>query len=412
MKKVLISSFDMEIGGVERSLISMLDNFDYDNYDVDLMLYSHSGDLFNLLPKKAKLLKENKKYKTFRMSISETIKSGNIDMGISRILARFKAKKEGSRRKLEEYGYIQMQYMWKYALRFLPSINKHYDVAISYLWPHYFVAHKVNADIKIAWIHTDFSKLYTDIDEDISIWNKFNYIAAVSEDCKNAFLDKYPSLKEKVVVIENITSPNFVRQLAEDNIDDLKEEKDIFKIVSVGRYSEAKGFDNAIKALRILHDRGYTNIKWYIVGYGADEALYKNLIKENNLEDSFILVGKKTNPYPYMKHCDIYAQPSRYEGKAVTVTEAQILGKPVMLTNYATSHSQVKDRVDGYITELSIDGITDGIEKLYKDEILRKSLLNNCKNTNYANSYELDKLYSLINGGKNNVQSKCNSSNL
>lgn len=412
MKKVLISSFDMEIGGVERSLISMLDNFDYDNYDVDLMLYSHSGDLFNLLPKKAKLLKENKKYKTFRMSISETIKSGNIDMGISRNLARFKAKKEGSRRNLEEYGYIQMQYMWKYALRFLPSIDKHYDVAISYLWPHYFVAHKVNADIKIAWIHTDFSKLDTDIDEDINIWNKFDYIAAVSEDCKKAFLNKYPTLRDKVIVIENIASPNFVRQLAKEKIEDLKEEENVFKIVSVGRYSEAKGFDNAIKSLRILHDRGYTNIKWYVVGYGGDEELYKNLIKENKLEESFILLGKKTNPYPYMKMCDLYVQPSRYEGKAVTVTEAQILGRPVMLTNYTTAHSQVRDGVDGYVTELSIDGIAGGIEKLYKDDNLRKRLKRNCVMTNYSNFYELEKLYKISNnkhkGNDANVRTTLN----
>lgn len=412
MKKVLVSSFDMEIGGVERSLISMLENFDYDNYDVDLMLYSHTGDLLNLIPDKPNLLKEDKKYKTFRLSIADTIKSGNISIALSRLLSRYRAKSEAKNNNFESHGYIQMQYMWKYSLRFLPKVDTQYDIAISYLWPHYFVADKVKADIKICWIHTDFSKIDTDVDMDLYMWDKFDYIVAVSEDCKNAFLNKYPSLIKKVIVIENITSPNFVRKLAQEEIQDLLVDKDIFKVVSVGRYSEAKGFDNAIRALRILHDRGYTNIKWYIVGYGADEELYINLIKENNLEDSFILLGKKTNPYPYMKACDLYAQPSRYEGKAVTVTEAQILGKPVMLTNYATANSQVRDGVDGYITELSIEGIAEGIEKLYKDEILRKSLSNNCKNTNYANSYELDKLYSLINGGKNNVQSKCDSSNL
>ncbi|WP_434798698.1 glycosyltransferase [Terrisporobacter vanillatitrophus] len=412
MKKVLISSFDMEIGGVERSLISMLDNFDYDNYDVDLMLYSHSGDLFNLLPKKPKLLKEDKKYKTFRLSIAETIKSGNIDIAISRLLARSKAKKEGYKNNLEDYGYIQMQYMWKYCLRFLPQKEKYYDIAISYLWPHYFVADKVNADTKIAWIHTDFSKLDTDVDIDLSMWDKFDYIAAVSEDCKNAFLNKYPSLREKVTVIENITSPHFVRKLAEEKIDDLVVEEDVFKVISVGRYSEAKGFDNAIKALRILHDRGYTNIKWYIIGYGGDEELYRNLIKENNLEDSFILLGKKTNPYPYMKNCDIYAQPSRYEGKAVTVTEAQILGKPVMLTNYTTAYSQVKDMVDGYITDLSIEGIADGIEYLNLNSDLRKSMSSYCQKTDYSNYIELDKLYTIMCGGYDNEESKYDSTGL
>lgn len=397
MKKVLISSFDMEIGGVERSLISLLENFDYDNYDVDLMLYSHSGDLIKLLPKKPNLLAESKKYKTFRLSIGETIKRGNLAIGMARLAARYNAKKTADKNNLQEYGYIQMQYMWKYALPFLPKLEKQYDVAISYLWPHYFVADKVNAKTKIAWIHTDYSKIDTDIEIDLDMWNKFDYIVAVSKDCRNAFLSKYPSLKEKVIIIENITSPNFVRSMADESVDDFDIEENVFKVVSVGRYCDAKGFDNAIKALRILHDRGYTNIKWYVVGYGSDEELYRRLIKENKLEDSFILLGKKTNPYPYMKKADLYAQPSRYEGKAVTVSEAQILGKAVMITNYATAHSQVNNGVDGYIADLSIEGIANGIEKLYKDEEYRKELELNCKNTNFTNLQELDKLYEILN---------------
>ena len=402
MRDILIASYDLEVGGVERSLISMLNNFDYDNNKVDLMLYSHTGEFMDLIPKSPNLLEENKKYKTFRMSIAQTIKKGEILIGLSRLLARYKSKGN---------GIAQMQYIWEYSLPFLPKNHKKYDMAISFLWPHYYVAEKVDANMKIAWIHTDYSIIDTDIEMDLKIWNKYDYIAAVSQDCKKSFLKKYPQLKDKVIVIENITSPDFVKRLADEEIDELKEDN-YFKVLSVGRYCEAKGFDNAIKAMKILKDRGYDDIKWYIVGYGSDEAMLKELIKENNLEDSFILLGKRNNPYPYMKKCDLYAQPSRYEGKAVTVTEAQILGKPIMLTNYATANSQVRNGIDGYITELSIDGIADGIEKLYKDKKLRDLLANNCKNTNYANSYELDKLYSLIDGGIRNVQGECNSTSI
>lgn len=388
MKEILIASYDLEVGGVERSLISMLDNFDYENNNVDLMLYSHSGDFMNLISKSPNLLKEDKKYKTFRMSVSETIKSGQVLIGLSRIFARIKSKGN---------GIAQMQYMWESALPFLPKNKKKYDVAISFLWPHYYVAEKVDANLKIGWIHTDYSTIDTDVELDLKIWKKFDYIAAVSEDCKKSFLKKYPTLESKLIVIENITSPDFVKKLSDEEIDDFPRNESDFNVLSVGRYCEAKGFDNAIKSLRILHDRGYTNIKWYIVGYGSDEELYKSLIEENNLNDSFILLGKKTNPYPYIKNCDLYAQPSRYEGKAVTVSEAQILGKPVMLTNYATARSQVQEGVDGYITELSIEGIADGIEKLYKDKLLIKTLEENCVSTDYDNSCELQKLYRLMN---------------
>ena len=396
MRKVLISSFDMEVGGVERSLISILNNFDYSNNEVDLMLYSHTGDFMPMLNNRVNLLNEVKQYSTFRKSIGETIKQGNLTLGLARILSKFLAKINGSIKDLSEYGIYQMQLIWKYTLPFLPKIEKKYDVAISYLWPHYFVAEKVQAKRKIAWIHTDYSTIETDIDMDLKMWNKFDYIMAVSEECKNAFLKKYPSLQSKVRVMENITSPEFIRKMAEEDIEDSIKNDNSFKLCSVARLSHAKGIDNAVKTLRILHDRGLTDIKWYVVGYGGDEDMIKNLIRENKLEDSFILLGKKINPYPYMKVCDIYVQPSRYEGKAVTVGEAQILGKAVVITNYTTAKSQVRDNIDGYICELSVEGIADGVEKLYKDKNLRIKLSENCKNTDYSNSSELENLYNIF----------------
>lgn len=396
MRKVLISSFDMEVGGVERSLISMLNNFDYSNNEVDLMLYSHTGDFMPMLNNKVNLLNEVKQYSTFRKSIGEIVKQGNLTLGLARILSKFLAKINGKIKDLSEYGIYQMQLMWKYSLPFLSKLEKKYDVAISYLWPHYFVAEKVQAKRKIAWIHTDYSTIETDIAMDLKMWNKFDYIMAVSEECKNAFLKKYPSLKDKVKVMENITSPDFIREMARGNIEENIKNDNSFKLVSVARLSHAKGIDNAVRALKILHDRGLTGIKWYVVGYGGDEKMIKNLIKENKLEDSFILLGKKINPYPYIKFGDIYVQPSRYEGKAVTVGEAQILGKPVIITNYTTAKSQVKEYVDGYICKLSVNGIADGIEKLYKDKELRESLANGCVNSDYSNNYELENLYKLF----------------
>lgn len=395
MRKVLISSFDMEVGGVERSLVSLLSNFDYFDNEVDLMLYRHTGDFMNLLSDKHKLLPEVKEYAMYRKSIKETFDDKLYVLAITRILANVNSKILGKIKNIEEVGYIQMQLMWKYALPFLPILDKEYDVAISYLWPHYFISEKVKAKRKIAWIHTDYSTIETDIDMDLKMWNKFDYIMAVSEECKNAFLKKYPSLKGKVRVMENITSPEFIRKMAEEDIEENIKEDDSFKLVSVARLSHAKGIDNAVRALKILHNRGLTNIKWYVVGYGGDEEIIRKLIRENNLEESFILLGKKINPYPYMKFADIYVQPSRYEGKAVTVGEAQILGKPVLITNYPTAKSQVRDKYDGVICELSIEGIANGIEDLFNNIDKLKLLEDNCKNSDYSNSYELEKLYSL-----------------
>lgn len=392
MKKILIASFDMEIGGVERSLISLLDNFDYKRNQVDLMLYSHTGDLLHLLPRQAHLLKELKAYRTFRMSIGQVFKSGKYQIGLTRLVAKGQASIGNS----SENGHKQMQYMWKYALPSLPRLEKTYDIAISYLWPHYFVGNKVKARTKIAWIHTDFSKIDTNISMDVKMWSKFDYLVAVSTECKQAFINKYPVLKEKVVVIENINAPEYVRKLANETVDHPLIHDDRFKVITVARLSYAKGMDHAVRALKLLKDRGYDNIAWYVVGYGGDETMVRELIDAEDVRESFILLGKKTNPYPFMKAADLYVQPSRYEGKAITVEEAQILGKPVLITDYPTAKSQVNHEVDGVICDLSADGIANGIENLYHDHKLRKQLEQNCVNANYENHQELEKLYELV----------------
>jgi glycosyltransferase involved in cell wall biosynthesis len=392
MKNILIASFDMEVGGVERSLISMLNNFDYKQHHIDLMLYSHTGEFMNLLPSSPNLLAESRAYRTFRMPITQVIKERSVALGLARLIAKYRAGFNQS----TENGYKQMQYMWKYSLPFLPKLNKEYDVAISYLWPHYFVAEKVKAKTKIAWIHTDFSTVDTEVKMDIQMWEKFHYIVAVSEECKNAFIKKYPILEKKVLVIENITSPDFVKALAEEKVENPMQHDPRFKLVTVARLSHAKGIDNAVKALRLLRDRGYEDIAWYVVGYGGDEAMIKELIAQNGLEDHFFLLGKKVNPYPFMKEADLYVQPSRYEGKAVTVGEAQILEKPVLITNYTTAQSQVRNGIDGAICGLSVEGIANGIEKLYLDSESRNLLAHNCQSSDYYNSKELDKLYEVV----------------
>ncbi len=394
MKKIFIASYDMEIGGVERSLASMLNNFDYKEYEVDLFLHSHSGEFMKLLPKDTNLLTENKKYKTFRMGIRDVFKSKNFLIGFGRLLGKIESKKFYIKNKKAE-NWSEYQFIWKRTINFLPKIEKKYDVAISYLWPHNFIADKVEAKTKIAWIHTDYSIISIDRNEDLRIWNKFDYIISISDDCTKTFLKIYPNLKNKIVLVENITSQKFIRDISNEIIEELYSEKS-FNLTTVARLSYQKGIDLAIEALRILKKRGYEDIKWYVVGYGGDEEEIKRLIETYSLKNNFILLGKRENPYPFMKRCDLYVQPSRYEGKAVTVTEAQILGKPVLITNYPTAGSQVNDGLDGVITDLSPEGLADGIEALYKNRETLKKLERYCEKKDFSNEKELERLYELF----------------
>ena len=391
-KKILIASYDLEIGGVERSLISMLNNFDYERYDVELLLYNHSGEFMPLILKDVKLLPENTKYKSIRLGIGTLIKAGEYNLAFQRLRAKYGYEYRKDKSLDDTY---QMQLMWKYCNPYFPKVEEEYDVAISYLWPHNFVAEKVRAKKKIAWIHTDYSNISPDRNIDLEVWDKFDSIVGVSEKCVATFLKLYPSLKEKCVVVENITSPEFIRKMSEEQVSE-EFEKDKFNLLTVARFSHAKGIDQGVEAIKLLRDRGIDNIKWYIVGYGGDENKIRELITRYSLEDMIEILGKKDNPYPYMKMCDLYMQPSRYEGKAVTVVEAQILAKPVLITNYPTAHSQVVDRVDGEICELSIEGIANGVEKFYRDRDFLERYRFNCESGNYENKEELKKLYELF----------------
>ncbi|WP_226677987.1 glycosyltransferase [Mesobacillus jeotgali] len=396
-KKVLIASFDLAIGGVERSLIGLLNSIDYQKYDVDLMLFKHEGEFFSLLPEGPNLLPENPAYSTFRKSISQIIRDGRYPIAVSRLIAKYISSIKGNMMRVEEPGYLTIQYGWELTRPFLPEISKEYDLAIGFLWPHHFIGEKVKAKRKVGWVHTDYSNIFIDKKMEMKMWKKLDQIVAVSEECSHTFLKQFPHLKEKTMVIENILSQDFVRQQAEiQSAKEIKKEPGKTIIVSVGRLSHAKGFDNAIRACRQLVDKRY-DIAWYVVGYGSLEKELLKLITELGLENHFFLLGKKMNPYPYIKACDIYVQPSRYEGKAVTIREAQILGKPVVITNFPTAKSQVKDGVDGVITPMGVQGIVEGLQKLINNPSLSDNLIKNTKSVNYGNENEVQKIYSLIN---------------
>ncbi len=166
-------------------------------------------------------------------------------------------------------------------------------------------------------------------------------------------------------------------------------------ILSIGRYCTAKNFDNVPDICARILSKGLS-VKWYIIGFGEDEALIQQKIKESSMDDFVILLGKKDNPYPYIKACDLYVQPSRYEGKCVAVREAQMLGKPVVITNYATSASQLEDGVDGIIIPMDNEGCAVGIASLLHDPDRMKFLKENCLKRDYSNSKEVQKIYDVI----------------
>ena len=372
-KRLFIAIHYMEIGGAEISLIGLLQTLDYTKVEVDLFVYSHQGELMDFIPQSVNLLPEIPEYAQIERPVKEVVKDGYWQIAFARLKAKWQHR-QYARKKHPKDGAAIFQYIDNAVNPYLPSLEHlgEYDLAISFLMPHGIVLNKVKAKKKVAWIHTDYTKIDTNAELEFPIWNGYDHIAAISEEAAKAFMTIHPRLRDKIIVVENILSPEFVRERAKAGAnEDIKKEMpcedDEVCILSVGRFSEAKNYDNVPDICRRIIEKG-VKVKWFIIGFGGNEALIRQRINEQGMERNVIILGKKTNPYPYMLHCDIYAQPSRYEGKSVTVREAQMLGKPVVITNYPTAPSQVKDGVDGIIVPMDNEGCANGIAALIKNK--------------------------------------------
>ena len=397
--RIFIAMHYMEIGGAETALVGLLNALDPARVDVDLFLYDHRGEMMQFIPEWVNLLPQIPKYSVLERPIVELVKRGFWGIAAARLWATCLSQKvyKRSGSKLENNGGLDK--MSKCTTPLLPKINQSmtYDLAISFLTPHRIVAEKVKAKKKIAWIHTDYTRVWVDAEDELKVWQKYDYVASISSDVTNTFLQVFPSLAPKIVEIENILSPTFVRKRAElEDTDKEFRQTDNISLLSIGRYSEQKNYDNVPDICKRLINKTKLNIKWYIIGYGGDEALIRQKIKEAGMEEHVILLGKRSNPYPYIKACDIYVQPSRYEGKSVTVREAQMLCKPVVVTNYPTAPSQIRSGIDGVIVPMDNEGCAHGLAEVISDKPLQERIIAHLKTHDYGNESEVEKIYELL----------------
>ena len=397
MRKILIVSQAMEIGGAETALLGLLENINTAKYEVDLFLLRHSGELLKYIPNNITLLPEISEYASLAIPIRQVIKRGQWKVAMGRVFGKYKAGRFVKKYKLPSENGVAIEYSHKYTRYAMPSISdEEYDFAISFLTPHYFVAEKVNAKKKIAWIHTDYSSVKVDVGSELLMWSKYDYIASISDKVSESFVKKFPSLEESLVLIKNIMPIKYINKLVNNfSVDKEMQLDGTVKLLSIGRFSVAKKFDEVPAICKGIRKAGI-NVRWYLIGYGGEEETIRQKIAEEHMEDFVIILGKKENPYPYIKACDIYLQPSRYEGNSVAVREAQTLNKPVIITDYATAKSQLKDGYDGIIIPMDIQGSIEKIIEIIRNKNLQQILIENTKKSDYTNAKEIEKLYKLF----------------
>ena len=394
-KKILFMVSSMNIGGVEKSLLSLLSVIPKDKYDITILTLEKKGGFLDYIPSNIKV-EEATWFKDIKPIIMESPQStvkrylakGKLFKIPSFVYSYYKSKNTGDR-------YIY----YKNILKSIPYNEEVYDAAIAYAGPteiiDAYIGHKVKAEKKIGWVHFDISK--HNINEKLykRLYEKFNKIFVVSNEANKKLNEIIPSTVAKSEVLLNIISKDLVCSMSNKEVA-FDDKFDGIKIVTVGRLSKEKGQDLAINALSKLINDGY-KVRWYCVGEGNARGEYEKLIKEKELEDNFILLGANPNPYPYIKKSDIYVQTSRHEGYCLTLAEAKCLCKPIVTTNFIGAYEQINDKVNGFIVEQNENEIYEKIKFIIDNNYIRDKFISNLNNTTLNTVDNVNKLLDYIN---------------
>jgi glycosyltransferase involved in cell wall biosynthesis len=357
----------MNAAGTERSFLSFAEKIDYNKYDVELLLAAREGAFLPLIPPQIKVTEMGEYGEIF------TITKKNA-FGVIKKLFLFKnpffvfsllpdiiKMKRG--KPLRSYAANRI---WLKLMAKMPKHAGKYDVALAYWGDHtmFYMIDKVNANKKIAWLHFDYDEPPREDAIYLPYFEKCDKIVTVSKAIETSLGKRFPQLCGKVETIENFINEKEIREKAEEMCD-YRDDFGGVAILSVGRLCEQKGFDLAIPAVaRILREG--KNIHYYIIGDGDERYKEKlhGIAKETGAEKCVTFLPRTDNPYKYMARCDIYLQPSRHEGKPITVEEVKVLEKNLCITNYKSAREQVEKYEKSVVCEISEEGIYKGIKEI------------------------------------------------
>ena len=394
MKKILFVIDSLHCAGAEKSLTTLLSLLDYSKYDVDLQLFGYGGALEELVPKEVNILKPMEYIKFSSLStknaVIKSLKNMNFKMLSSRLKFSLAIRKDN-------YSNAQKaRVYWQKVSNVIEKNNKEYDIAISYAQgvPTFYVAEKVCAKKKLAWVNVSYKLEDEDRIFQEHFYDKYNKIVAVSDSAKNIFLETFPKYTDKLEIIYDINDADFIKKMS-DQGQSYNDNYTGLRILTIGRLANQKGYDMALEACKILKEKGI-EFKWYSLGIGPLKEEIEKYINENNLENNFKLLGVKSNPYPFIKDCDIYVQTSRFEGFGIAIAEARMLNKPVVTTRFDAVYNQMKDRKNGLVVDMNSQGIVNGILELINNKELTNEIISYLKTEKKGNREEINKFNTLI----------------
>jgi glycosyltransferase involved in cell wall biosynthesis len=219
-------------------------------------------------------------------------------------------------------------------------------------------------------------------------------IFVVSSELREKFIHVYPQYLDKVRVFHNLLDRNEILRKAEEE-SGFTDQIDGIRLLTVGRLHYQKGYDIAIQALAKIRDDGY-KVRWYVIGEGMEKTNLERLIKKYSVEDCFILMGVRENPYPYMKQADIYVQATRFEGWGIAIEEARILGKAIVASDGTGIKEQIISGYNGLLIALEVGQLACALEHLIDNPRIRLEYAKNALEKKLEFPEELEELLSML----------------
>lgn len=358
-------------GGAEKSLLMLLYLLsDYKDLQIDLMLFKKEGIFLEQLPKNVNVIDTEESLKAAYSKFSSKHLLISLIRPFATAICTILTKNQNQRNQM------RWKYFYKHLIKELPN---EYDYACGYLDGEatYYVVDKVKSKVKYAWNQNDYQNIKANPKIDDIYYKKVDLVITLTEECTNIFIKNFPSAKNRIEIIPPYVSSSFIKSRADEYIPAEYNEED-YKMVSVGRLVEQKGFDIAIKSASLLKQAGY-KFKWYIIGNGELYDELKNQINSLELNDYVILLGIKSNPYPYIKHANLFVQPSRFEGKSVILNETKYLEKVIVVTKYPTVSDQITNGFDGIVVDINENAISSMLGQIMSKTIDTSSVVNNLK---------------------------------
>lgn len=361
-KKVLFVLHQLNYGGAQKAALSALNAIDYERYDVTLYVRKARLDLLPLVnPSVSRVIVNDDKSHYYRRPYA-------LLLQLLALLSSLRGKHRSRfQDKLQSYVVARgMQYEKKHFF----TDGQKYDIAVSYVQGYHalFVSKCINAKRKIMFYHGSTDELH-EIHEEV--FRDFSAIYCVSEPAQKEIRRLFPAYADKIRCLDNVVDADLVRSQAAAV--ELQRPEDKLILCSCGRFAPVKGFDLAVETAARLRDAGVFFL-WYFVGDGPERAALELQIEEKGLCDYIKITGMQDNPYPYMKACDIFVQPSREEAQGLTIIEAQILCRPVVSTRTAGGLALVRPGETGLLADIDPSALADAIKKLSNDAVLRKHM--------------------------------------